>query len=681
MNGRFTAFLAIMPLAAAVAFGQDSTLQAVTEISLFAEEEMVVTASKHTQRINEAPATVYVITEEDIRRGGYTDLEQIFHDIPGFDIARGYGTNYSQLYQRGFRSNNTNRTLLLIDGNEDNDIWSQIAWINPQYPLSNIKRIEVIHGPASVLYGANAFLGIINIITKSGEETNGILARSGAGSFETWFADVTTGKKLHGLDIALTGRFYRTDSDDLSRYPDWADSVCQDTSYQKEYAAGNYYLNRKIDYAIFGRAALGSVDGSFSIWETRESFGAWYRARYEVTKGTVWHQRNMRFHVGHKWSPRPALFFDTKAIYLVTGVVGDSRSIYEGSQTYWETRNNSLRLEEQVSWSPVERWKAALGLQYDMRQVTLDYDTSSVSPYPGVERWQLLESHQQGLYLENDIDVNDGINLTLGTRYDQNSLFGGVFNPRMGIVLLPTHPLYVKFLYGRAYQAPTPWEKYSHVQTRVPNPDLTPERVQTFEFILGNRWPRLQTELSFFTSDFTNIIQTVKFPDSVDVDGDGTIDWGKDQHRNLGRRLIYGLEFQAKYRFSGSNEVYLNYSYLNPWDLNTNTRVGDISEHKANAGCTFSIIDRLGGMVRANLVGPRTTVPTNPVRRVAGYSVCHLILTYRDLFERLDCQLMVNNLFDREYFDPGVRTADGDYYASLLPQPRRHLMAAVSYKL
>ena len=149
-------------------FAQSDTtrLNALLDMSL--EELMdqeIYSVSKTAESVLEAPSTVIIISAEEIQRRGYIDLEQLFHDLPGFDISRGNGTQYSQVYQRGYRSKNTERTSFQIDGVEENDLWSNSVWLSRQYPLSNVKRVEVIYGPSANIYGANAFLGVINIGT------------------------------------------------------------------------------------------------------------------------------------------------------------------------------------------------------------------------------------------------------------------------------------------------------------------------------------------------------------------------------------------------------------------------------------------------------------------------------------------------------------------------------------
>jgi outer membrane receptor for ferrienterochelin and colicins len=194
--------------------------------------------SKKAEKIELAPATMQIITAEDIENRGYMDLESVFYDLPGFDISRNYGITYSVFYQRGYRSPAlTERTLILVDGVEDNDVWSNSAYISKQYPLSNVKRIEVIYGPASTLYGSNAFCGVINVITKDesdifeGSHTGAtsmehpknaaINLQTGYGSYNTKYVDGTASVRHKDVFFSVTGRIYTSNGTDLSSDSRW----------------------------------------------------------------------------------------------------------------------------------------------------------------------------------------------------------------------------------------------------------------------------------------------------------------------------------------------------------------------------------------------------------------------------------------------------------------------------
>jgi outer membrane receptor protein involved in Fe transport len=183
--------------------------------------------SKMNESLLEAPATIIVVTAEQIRRRGYLDLEAVLHDLPGFDITRSNGYTYANVFQRGYRSDTTNRTLFLVDGVEQNDLYSNTAHISRQYPLTNIDRVEVVYGPASTMYGANAFLGVINVITKDSDDmipegrNIGLDAQAGGGSWSTRWVDATVAGRFRSATLSLTGRVYKSDEFDLSRFSNW----------------------------------------------------------------------------------------------------------------------------------------------------------------------------------------------------------------------------------------------------------------------------------------------------------------------------------------------------------------------------------------------------------------------------------------------------------------------------
>lgn len=189
----------------------------------------VSSVSKFAEDWREAPATIAVVTAEEIARRGYRDVEAVLHDLPGFDISRGNGDLYSTLYQRGYRSNATDRTLVLVDGIEQNDLHSNIAYISRQYPLSNIDRIEVIYGPASTIYGPNAFSGVINVITKEPEAVIGTRGnhaahvQGAAGAFDTVFGEGTYAGRSpdNTVSWSVTGRVFRSSEPDLSWDRSW----------------------------------------------------------------------------------------------------------------------------------------------------------------------------------------------------------------------------------------------------------------------------------------------------------------------------------------------------------------------------------------------------------------------------------------------------------------------------
>ena len=202
----------------------------VDEIRSRMRATMIASVSKKNENIDLAPATIQIITEDEIKKRGYKDVEEMFSDLPGFDISRTGGVVYSVLYQRGYRTGaNTDRTLILVDGVEDNDMWSNSVYLSKQFPISNIKRIEIIYGPSSTIYGANAYAGVINIVTKGEEDffanrKNAKItatAQVGGGSYNTKYGNATIATRSKKVFFSVTGGIYHSDEQDLSKYPDW----------------------------------------------------------------------------------------------------------------------------------------------------------------------------------------------------------------------------------------------------------------------------------------------------------------------------------------------------------------------------------------------------------------------------------------------------------------------------
>ena len=162
-----------------------ATERQIQEEALYLEEETVSIASRYEQPISQAPSNVYVITDEEIRHSGATDLPTVLRRIPGLEVMQVTGADFN-VSVRGDNQLNANKLLVMVDGRSIYvDVQGSVFWKAIPITLPEIKRIEIQKGPASVLYGFNAFDGIINIITKSPEEMKGATAQVGGGTYGT----------------------------------------------------------------------------------------------------------------------------------------------------------------------------------------------------------------------------------------------------------------------------------------------------------------------------------------------------------------------------------------------------------------------------------------------------------------------------------------------------------------
>lgn len=196
-----------------------NTGEASKSVFMLLEEQIVVTATRTKSKIKDAPAAVYVITRKQMEERGYRTLVDALKDVPGFDFQHTYGVYPKLVHQRGLIGENT-RSLVYVDGVSDNNI----SGVGPlsgtlHFPLSNVERIEIVSGPASSLYGANAFNGIINIITRDGINSSGNHIEAIYGGYDSNFKSPGAGLnfsargKSQSMDMSYSigGYYFQTE--------------------------------------------------------------------------------------------------------------------------------------------------------------------------------------------------------------------------------------------------------------------------------------------------------------------------------------------------------------------------------------------------------------------------------------------------------------------------------------
>ncbi len=275
------------------------------EVFQMLEEQVVVSGTRTELKLREVPATIRVITEDDIRRHGYQYLEEVLRDQPGFDSIFFQGLYGPIFVQRGLDAPENLRTLVFVDGLLENNISAGSAYIKHKYNLHNVKRIEILYGPASSLYGANAFTGIINIITKNAEDVkNGFEYTAGSYYYEPDFhrpapnasasvsrrfgddkdapSIIASGSWINSLGPILNNRDNQTPS--KSTYY-WSDSYTGsriDNNHNVEIKATTKYVTlgamESKDYSGQGTFATGAAysdNGQIAFWNTlnRTAYG------------------------------------------------------------------------------------------------------------------------------------------------------------------------------------------------------------------------------------------------------------------------------------------------------------------------------------------------------------------------------------------------------------------------
>ncbi|MCP4550854.1 MAG: TonB-dependent receptor plug domain-containing protein [Bacteroidetes bacterium] len=762
-------------------------VQIIDELKSQGSSLLVTSVSKKAENILEAPATVIIITEEDIVNRGYLDLEQLMHDLPGFDIAKGSGPGYSLLYQRGYRSTGNDRFLLLIDGVEENDLNSDNVAIARQYSLSNIKRIEVVYGPASTMYGANAFIGVINLFTKSSEDIIkkdhylGMNVQSCYGSWNTKYIDATIAAKKKDVSFVLTGRYFHSTEMNFTEkgYSEWQFSPESDSFYRQlmgksgQDADGNYNAQEYIDqygmdilpsayynvtyntdntatdislndagvnkakeldslnfnssidgypigydnhfnnWLINGKLKVKNFTLGIQSWRTNQGALPWYttKSRLSTEKHTRWITWNSFFYLDYNKAVGDKLLFTNQTSYRLHSIDGNTNfAVYSGYYNskynlyelvtekapatrvvYYYRVSNQLRNETRLFYIPSSEFNILSGIEFRSSIIQGNYMTSSqahpdeiytpsstATPIPGGNNFRTLDL---GIFSQASYSFTQQLMATLGGRVDYNKIrqeggYGIQFSPRAAIVFHPDNYV-IKIIYAEAFKDASFLTKYATSTSRLlSNPTLTPERVRNIELCgFYKITEELSVDVVGYYAMYSNV---VGLAEASMPDGTATL-----QFQPVGKQTIYGLQATSRFRLR-NYDIWANYSYTRPINDDSNLRISDIPSHSFNIGGNTLLFKHLNINLRANFVGKRltgvaTSGSNNPISEFDPYFVLHGTIGYIDLLKGLTLQLQLNNITNAEYFDPGVRDADGTTYASRLPQNKFGIMFKVLY--
>ncbi len=407
-----------------------ASMQNIFDLSL--EELMnleVQTASKVKQTINETPAATYVVTEQMIAAHGYDNLEEILHDLPGFDFNKSYGVNYSTIFMRGYRSDNSDRFLLMFDGIPENDIWKQTTWISRQYPVSDIKQIEVVYGPASALYGTNAFSGIINVITKKGAEVGKLNAIVTGGSWGRKNIEVSTGHQISkNIAFNITAKYYGASdlhpwdyfdgigqNSDISNFSQsYIDNIGADKAfYMIEGQKVPISLNDALpyhDYSVHANLQVGNFTFTALNWTKKELEGYFYSPFKRRGQYAQWYENNQAYSLSHNANIGKKITLSSSLIYRNHRIL-NSQEV--GHKYYTAPLSDTTNIDYVMSQSIVTNDPSTFQLK--PREVVLaNGDTTFVT---GIVDWGNLSVWDASLEEQLTYNVNDKLNFIFGGKF------------------------------------------------------------------------------------------------------------------------------------------------------------------------------------------------------------------------------------------------------------------------
>ena len=450
----------------------------------------VVSASRSAEKLSEAPATVIVLSRADLEQRGYTELSQILDDLPGMDLSRSYGANYLKDYWRGYRNDIGDPFLVMVDGQTLNHLWYGTA-DTPlvTYPLAAIERVEIVYGPASSVYGANAFMGVINLITRKAPAGDGAAVRGSltAGSFGTRIVDAQAAARWGRatLTLAVRGDDGHLDTAAADRYEFTRARYFEDPHIWGGFQGrpDSEHRNRAVDLRLgFGRTEFG-----FQSLLIRSGYGYTYPGDQSQSLGT-WARPDTAFFLRHTEDWTPTIKATSLARYRRSDLANDSYDVESAyAQTgqpsapgwrlfSYQSLNASLSFAQDFEIQARDWLALNLGLSDESRTLQKAYlygvDTTRQDPPEGrLSDPNHFSVENRGIYAQARIRLGPPHQVHFGLRSDHNGIYGAATTLRGGYVG-SFGAWSLKALYGQAYQEPTARQLYGATIGTGANPNL-----------------------------------------------------------------------------------------------------------------------------------------------------------------------------------------------------------------
>lgn len=662
----------------------------------------VTVASGLEQSMARAPAVTTVITAQDIEASGANELDEVLESVPGLHVS--WDNFYNPIYTlRGIYSLTNPEVLMMVNSIPLRDLTAGnrgVAWGG--WPVNNIARIEIIRGPGSAVYGADAFAGVINIITKQAEDISGTETGLRVGSDDNYNAWLLRGGKWNGIEIAAALEVQDTNgSNEII-------TVDRQTLLDRQSGTNASHAPSAIQR---GRQRLdANLDLRRNHWRLRAAFQV--RDKLGVGAGTSSaldpegylseerYQLDLTYH-----NPLFTKYWDVQVQASVLDRQFESHHINlfpagvrlpfpERSQGVvyangvWQShsldqRYSRLNIQTLFSGWKNHVWRLGVGYAYEDLYHTTYLTNRVVTPGvlvlpPEAEPTVLddtlavivPEKARQNSYafIQDTWVAADRLELTLGMRYDNYSDFGNTVNPRAALVWQTTPKFTSKLLYGQAFRAPAFRELYVRNNLFLGSSDLKAETIEMWELALD--W-NVNDYLNFTANSFYfEIEDKILF---VPREGSNLL-----YAENKGSQDGYGVELEARWKLSARASLLFNYAYTHSQtqEDDGNQDIGHYPRHKAYLRSDWLVHNHWYLDVQAHWVASRQRPPGDTRPLLTDYSNVNLTLRYKDIQEkRWNFAVGIRNVFDTDQ-----RESVNTDILNDLPLPARHFFVELRYR-
>jgi iron complex outermembrane receptor protein len=671
--------------------------------AMYGDDEMVSIATGSKQPIAKSPAVTTVITATEIRAMGATDIDDALETVPGLHVARN-AFGYSPVYTfRGIYAQYNPQVLMLINGipitnlfqGDRNLIWGGM-------PVNAIARIEVIRGPGSALYGADAFAGTINIITKTRADLPSGEIGARAGSFNT-----RSGWALHGMDIgevqvALMLEYRQTDGQ--------REKIDTDAQTGLDAVFGTHASLAPGSVELSGKALDLRLDTAWHNWRLRAGLqqrrdigsGAGVAEALDANGRYGSERWNLdltydHFKLAEAWNLTAQLSVLNSMQEIENDLQIFPPGVNLGAGVYPngvignpDVFERHYRADVTTLYTGLERhqWRTGVGYYYgDMYKVRetknfgLDPATGlplpstspviDVSGTPYVFLTEGSRSNRYG-YLQDVWSFIPDWELTAGLRYDDYSDFGHTLNPRLALVWSTTRKLTSKVLYGRAFRSPSFAQmRNANNPALLGNDKLDPETIKTFELAFDYRpLEKLHLGFNLFHYDWDNIIQLVPEPNST-----------AKRAQNAGNQIGNGGEFELSWQTSDTLKLNANYAYQKSRDKTLDAPAANAPQQHIYAAANWAFAERWQLHTQINWVLDRQRDARDGRPPIDDYSTVDLTLRHSLFAGQWSVALLARNLFNSSPREPSLWSDPAPPITNDLPLARRNFTVELTCQI
>jgi iron complex outermembrane receptor protein len=615
-------------------------------------------ASLRLQPVTQAPASVTIITADDIRRFGYRSLADILGGVGGFYVSD--DRNYQDLGVRGFsRPGDFNsRILLLIDGHRSNDGIYDQAMIGADLGLDPalFERVEVIRGPGSSLYGTSAFFAVVNIIMKTAATADPLSVWLEGGSQRTTRGGVSMGRVLgNGVGFALSASGHRSAGTPRLYFPEFDSEDTNNGIVEnaERVRAGQLCANLsvrhwKLTAAVSSRlryvqtAAFESTVGDDRVSSTDTR--AFTDPQYERAAGAS--QISARTYVDY-------------ARYFGISPYPDAPLSRDGTTAVWWGAEGRVTRPLQGRQTVTVGGEFRHNVQQDQRGA-FDGEPEDLH----IDQ----SSRVVAVYAHDEVTLHDRLRLVAGARFDDYAGFSRL-TPRAGIIYNHSANGAIKYLFGSAFRAPNAYE-LDYFTNGVRTTVIGPERINTHEFVweqYSSDW--LRTSVSAYWSDANDLITLTSI-----APGPTSSPVGDLSFRNVGRTRAKGLAFEGEIRLHNGVQAFGAHTIQRSTDYQTRAELTNAPRHltKVRLSVPGPWAGSFVALETRAMSGRRTLAGT----MLDGFVLAHLRGEV-PLGTQLRLEGSVRNLFDVSYDDP----ASEEHRQISIPQNGRTAFVGVRWML